>query len=101
MIFPVKAIFDGKVFIPLEPVKLAAGSKVEIAVSTGRPVKMGKPYSLLRKIAAMKLKGPSDWSENFEQYLNGKPLRFGKVLPAPANLKVKTSYRAKAKGVKK
>lgn len=71
-----KAIFDGKVFRPEEPVRIPAHSAVKLTVQTSSTRKKGKPYSLLRRVAAMKLKGPKDFSENLDEYLyHGKPLK--------------------------
>jgi predicted DNA-binding antitoxin AbrB/MazE fold protein len=67
----IEAIFDGKVFRPETPVDLQPNCKVHLVVSTSdeRQKKEGK--SLLRDLAAMNLEGPPDWSENFEDYLDG------------------------------
>jgi hypothetical protein len=70
----ITAIFDGKVFRPEGPVDLKPDSEVELFVTTPdeKPTgKKSKPYSLLRTVAAMNLEGPADWSEHFEDYLNG------------------------------
>ena len=70
-----KAIFDGKVFRPEGSVRIPAHSPVKLTVQTSPTRKKGKPYSLLRKVAAMKLEGPKDFSENLDEYLyHGKPL---------------------------
>jgi hypothetical protein len=70
-----KAIFDGKVFRPEEPVKFPPHSSVELTVHTLKKKRTGKPYSLLQKVAAMRLKGPKDFSENLDDYLyRGKPI---------------------------
>lgn len=71
-----KAIFDGKVFRPEGLVKIPPHSSVKLTVQTPPAKKKSKPYSLLRKVAAMKLKGPKDFSENLDEYLyRGKPLK--------------------------
>ena len=72
-----KAIFDGKVFRPEGPVKFPAHSLVKLTVHGAmRKKKAGKPYSLLRSVSAMKLKGPKDFSRNLDEYLyRGKPLK--------------------------
>jgi predicted DNA-binding antitoxin AbrB/MazE fold protein len=67
-----KAIYDGKVFRPEEPVNLKPDSEVQLLITTpdeNKSPKKGK--SLLRSVAAMNMEGPSDWSEHFEDYLNG------------------------------
>lgn len=67
-----KAIYDGKVFRPEEPVKIPAHTTVELVVHTAAKRTKKKAQSFLKKIAALKLHGPADWSENFEDYLNGE-----------------------------
>lgn len=70
-----KAVFDGKVFRPEEPVKLLAHTAVELVVRSPQKKKKGKPYSLLHFAASAKLKGPKDFSTNLDDYLyHGKPL---------------------------
>lgn len=66
-----KAIYDGKVFKPAEPVRIPAHTSVELVVHTAAKKTKRKAQSFLKKIAALKLQGPADWSENFEDYLNG------------------------------
>ena len=69
-----KAVYDGKVFRPEEPVSIPAHTSVNLLVSEAKK-KKGKPYSLFRAAAAMKLKGPKDFSENLDEYLyHGKPM---------------------------
>lgn len=71
-----KAIYDGKVFRPEGLVKIPTHSSVQLTVQTSPAKKKAKPYSLLRKVAAMKLKGPNDFSENLDEYLyHGKPMK--------------------------
>ncbi len=66
-----EAFFDGKVFRPEAPVNLLPNCKVHLVISTSDEEKKAKGKSLLRAVAAMNLEGPPDWSENFEDYLNG------------------------------
>ncbi|HEY1717263.1 MAG TPA: antitoxin AF2212-like protein [Verrucomicrobiae bacterium] len=66
-----KAIYDGEVFRPEEPVKIPAHTSVELLVHTAGKEKKKNGQSFLKEIAALNLHGPSDWSENFEDYLNG------------------------------
>lgn len=66
-----KAVFDGKVFKPEEPVKIPADTIVKLTVETPGDKKPSKRTSFLKGVAALKLKGPPDWSENFEDYLDG------------------------------
>ena len=67
-----KAIFDGKVFRPEEPVNLLPDSKVQLLVTAPDQNKSGKAgKSLLKSVAQMNIEGPPDWSEHFEDYLDG------------------------------
>jgi len=69
-----KAIYDGKVFRPEEPVEIPAHTSVNLFVSEARK-KKGKPYSFFHYAASLKLKGPKDFSENLDDYLyRGKPI---------------------------
>jgi len=70
-----KAIFDGKVFKPEEPVKVPPHTPVELTVHTAEKKKKGKPYSFFHYAASLKLKGPKDFSTNLDDYLyRGKPM---------------------------
>ena len=71
-----KVSFDGKVFIPKEPVKIPAQSDLEIVVRTPKRKPKAAPYSALKFAASLKLKGPQDFSENLDEYLyRAKPLK--------------------------
>jgi predicted DNA-binding antitoxin AbrB/MazE fold protein len=71
-----KAVYDGKVFKPEEPVKIPAHTSVELTVHTSEIQKKGKPYSFFRHTASLKLKGPKDFSENLDDYLyRDKPMK--------------------------
>jgi len=65
-----EAIFDGKVFKPIEACGLSANTRVKLRVESV-PVPKGKPYSSLQTALALKLEGPSDWSEKLDDYLYG------------------------------
>jgi predicted DNA-binding antitoxin AbrB/MazE fold protein len=67
----IEAFFDGKVFRPETPVNLEPNCKVHLVVSTFGEEKKPNGKSLLRAVAMMNLEGPPDWSEHFEDYLNG------------------------------
>jgi len=66
-----KAVFDGKVFRPKEPVNLEPNSELQIIVEIPDGKKLVKQKSLLAGVAEMNLSGPADWSEHFEDYLDG------------------------------
>ena len=70
-----KAIFDGTVFRPATPVKFPAQTEVKITAQSTKKKKTA-PYSSLRFAAALKLKGPKDFSENLDEYLyHGKSIK--------------------------
>jgi len=67
----IEAIFDVKVFRPETTVDLQPNCKVHPVVSTSDQGQKRAGKSLLWVVAAMNLEGPADWSERFEDYLNG------------------------------
>jgi hypothetical protein len=68
------AVFDGEVFRPTKPVGLAPDSVVRITVSAKKNGKKPRKEasSFLRVAAGLRLRGPRDWSEHFEDYLTGR-----------------------------
>lgn len=66
----IEALFDGKVFQPVEPPKLAPNTRVWIVIMTTKPTK-AKSKSFLQTARALNLDGPPDWSSNIENYLYG------------------------------
>jgi hypothetical protein len=66
----VQAVFDGEVLRPQEPLDLEPQTRVQITIETILEPK-GNSQSFLDVAASLNLDGPSDWSENFEQYLYG------------------------------
>lgn len=121
----INAVWDGEVFRPLNPIDLKRGSKLVLVVTTkaerkkvvviknaikgkgGLPPVVGeqsiekrtkgKPYSLLRTVAAMNLKGPTDWSERFDDFLNNAsvPKKAGKTKKAYSALRFAASLKLK------
>jgi len=65
-----EATFDGKVFRPVEKVKLQPDTRVQLVV-TVKDLPEKKPKSFLRTARSLKLQGPSDWSERVDDYLYG------------------------------
>ena len=64
-----EATFDGKVLHPDEPLELAPDTRVKITIETAdEPEK--SHVSFLKTALALKLEGPADWSERFEEYLS-------------------------------
>jgi predicted DNA-binding antitoxin AbrB/MazE fold protein len=67
MILTFDAIFDGRVFRPIQPITLPANTRVQIAVTTEET----KPLSFLDVAEALALDGPPDWSLQLDEYLYG------------------------------
>lgn len=65
-----QAVFDGEVLRPQEPLDLKPQTRVQITIET-IPEAEENSQSFLDVAASLNLDGPSDWSENFEQYLYG------------------------------
>ena len=76
----VKARFDGRVFVPEEPVDLPTGSVVEIPLATS-PSEPSQEPTLLMKLAELVNQFPSnpDWpvdgAAEHDHYLYGTPKR--------------------------
>ncbi len=62
------AIYDGKVLRPDEPIELKPNTRVRVTIETVDQSK-AKSRSFLRTARSLNLKGPSDWSVRFEDYL--------------------------------
>lgn len=67
----VYAVFDGKVLHPQEPVELEPNTRVRLTIEDIESPK-AKTYSFFQTVRSLKLKGPSDWSARFEEYLYGE-----------------------------
>jgi predicted DNA-binding antitoxin AbrB/MazE fold protein len=66
----VQAVFDGEVLRPQEPLDLEPQTRVQITIETIlEPIE--KSQSFLDVAASLNLEGPSDWSENLDEYLYG------------------------------
>jgi hypothetical protein len=85
MIKTLQARFDGEALHPEESLSLAPNTQVLITVdipeaevvagtdlgAVSAPEK-GAPYSFLEYAASLQLEGPEDWSERWEDYLEGE-----------------------------
>lgn len=69
MLKTLDAVFDGTVLHPVEPLALKPNTRVRITIET-EPAKQ-KQGSFLQTARSLELAGPSDWSENVEEYLYG------------------------------
>ncbi len=66
----VTATFDGKVFLPDEPLHLEPNTKVRITIEKTQPAPPDA-RSFLQTAQSLRLDGPPDWSARFEEYLYG------------------------------
>ncbi len=66
------AVFDGKVFLPDEPLELAPDTRVRITIETADEPSAPAVASFLQTARALNLDGPPDWSARFEDYLYGR-----------------------------
>jgi len=67
-----EVVFDGTTLHPTEPLDWEIGTKVQITVEAPLPKAIVKSKSFLQTARSMHLKGPTDWSENLDQYLYGE-----------------------------
>ena len=67
MVITVDAVFDGQVFLPVQPVRLPANTRVQIAVTADEQL----PVSFLDVAESLALDGPQDWSLQLDEYLYG------------------------------
>jgi hypothetical protein len=74
----IRGHFDGKVFVPDEPVNLPAGRPlilhVEVATQEDRPVTAPDLFATLDRHAGS-VDAPADWSAQHDHYLYGTPKR--------------------------
>jgi predicted DNA-binding antitoxin AbrB/MazE fold protein len=70
MVKTVEAVFDGKVFRPTEQIELAPNTRVRMTIET-MPTAEDKTASFLQTARTLNLDGPSDWSDNLDDYLYG------------------------------
>ena len=63
----IEAVYDGKVFLPSEPVSLRPNTLVRISVLTD-----GEELTPCLDVAqSLELDGPADWSAKLDEYLYG------------------------------
>ena len=70
MIKTIDAIFDGKAFLPTEPIVLEPNTRVKVVIETLAPDNIST--SFLQTAQSLDLDGPPDWSANLDTYLYGK-----------------------------
>lgn len=67
MALMIDAVFDGRAFLPVEPITLEPNTKVKISIQAN----IGTPYSFLSVAQSLNLDGPPDWSVKLDEYLYG------------------------------
>lgn len=70
MLKTIEAVYDGKAFLPEEPIELAANTRVHLIVKTFLPAEL-EMRSFLEVASQLDLDGPSDWSVRLDEYLYG------------------------------
>ncbi|NOX63040.1 MAG: antitoxin family protein [Chloroflexi bacterium] len=70
MVKTVEAIFDGKAFLPTEPITLKPNTRVKVTIETLQSDN-DEAASFLQTARSLHLEGPPDWSANLEEYLYG------------------------------
>lgn len=68
----VYATFDGEVLRPEGPVSIEPNTRVRVTIETQTGGKPGAT-SFLKTARSLKIEGPPDWSERFDDYLYGEP----------------------------
>lgn len=62
MAIMIKAIYDGKVFLPIEPIQLEPNTRVRLSIQANQ----GMAYSFLSAAQSLDLDGPPDWSAKLD-----------------------------------
>ena len=73
MMITIDAVFDGRVFLPIQPIRLPPNTRVQISVTSDEQ----PPASFLDVAEALALDGPADWSLQLDEYLYGGKLLHG------------------------
>lgn len=67
MVMTIDAVYDGRAFLPIQPIKLRPNTRVQIAVTADEQL----PISFLDVAESLALEGPPDWSLQLDEYLYG------------------------------
>jgi hypothetical protein len=70
MTITLDATFDGTAIVTDEPLGLPADTRIRVTVESLNHSE--EPASFLKSAMSLNLDGPTDWSENFEHYLNAE-----------------------------
>ena len=71
MLKTIETVYDGKAFLPEEPLELEANTRVRLVVET-LPLVEEDSLSFLDVAAGLHLDGPPDWSVRLDDYLYGE-----------------------------
>ncbi|WP_017659202.1 antitoxin AF2212-like protein [Baaleninema simplex] len=65
----IKAIFDGEVLRPVEPIELEPNTTVELELEleTEKPIQSNDEISFFDVVESLNLEGPSDWAKNIDR----------------------------------
>ncbi len=75
MAIKIRARYDGKTFVPKDNVELPKDTDVTLTVDEEEWEPEEGRYLFFKAARALKLEGPSDWSERYEEYLYPDPPR--------------------------
>lgn len=78
MALTIRARFDGKTFVPKEPVDLPKDTDVTITVDQNANDPGEDRYLFFKAARAANLQGPPDWARQLDDYLY-----YGRTVPEP------------------
>jgi predicted DNA-binding antitoxin AbrB/MazE fold protein len=65
----IEAVYDGRIFRPIEPADLPPDTRVRLTIEEIGPRRKPRK-SFLETAESLRLEGPPDWSENFDRHLH-------------------------------
>ncbi len=68
MTLSIEATYDGRAFLPTNPIRLRPNTRVQLSVEIENA---NAPVSFFEVAQSLKLDGPPDWSKNLDKYLYG------------------------------
>ena len=73
MTIKIRARYDGEKFVPMDDVKLPKDTDVTLTIEEEEWEPEEGRYLFFKAARALKLQGPTDWSEKYEEYLYPDP----------------------------
>ena len=70
MVHIIHAVYDGRTLHPQEPLPFPPNTRLRVVVE--EPPTGTQQLSFVDVVGSLNLEGPTDWSENLEDYLNGR-----------------------------